>query len=209
MLDDRGRHANLPSPPAQDRTKPPAADRISQLRDQFAPGPFPAHEAQPHGDIPGTRRAPDAPVVSGRRFGPVGRSDGEGFSAHAAAFEEFADLGHIVLSQAVMVAVEGDFLAMQGYFHPVAAFRVQLRAERRQGMFSVLEVDIGADGMNEEGVQNFTVVMIHLDLDLLRPIDANSIKRSEKTSMTHIIWTHMISAGSADSGAARPHHSIG
>ena len=118
-----------------------------------------------------------------------------------------------------MIAVKGNFLAMQGHFDPVAAFRVEFRAERGQSVFGILEVDVGADGMNEEGVQNLAVVMVHLALDLLRPIDVKSIKQSMKTSMTHIIWTHiiwtrasgshLIIAGNADADAAWLSRSIG
>jgi hypothetical protein len=121
----------------------------------------------------------------GRRAAPG--SAGKGFGRYAAAFQELPDLRHVVLGQAVMVAVKRDFLASEGHLDPVAALRVQLRAKGGQGMLRVLEVDIGADGMDEEGVHDFTVVMIHLNLKLMLPFYTQpSISRAVKTSMTHI-----------------------
>jgi hypothetical protein len=126
------------------------------------------------------------PVRGGERR-PAAGSAGKGLGRYAAAFQELPDLRHVILGQAVMVAVKRDFLASEGHLDAIAALRVQVRAKRGQGMFRVLEVDIGADGMDEEGVQDFTVVMIHLNLKLTLPFCTHpSIIRVVKTSMTHI-----------------------
>jgi hypothetical protein len=91
-------------------------------------------------------------------------SDGEGLRCPAAAFQELPDLHHIFPGQGVVIAMEHDFLASQVHFDPVAAFHVQIRAERGQGMLGVLEFDIGADRVSEESVEDFAFVMMHLSL---------------------------------------------
>jgi hypothetical protein len=126
------------------------------------------------------------PLRRGERRRPTD-SHGKGFRRYAAAFQELADLRYVILGQAVVIAMKDGFLPSERHFDPVAASHVDIRAQRGQGMFRVLEVDIGADGMSEEAMQDFAVVMIHLNLKLMLPFRTGaSLIQAVKTSMTHV-----------------------
>jgi hypothetical protein len=93
------------------------------------------------------------------------RSDRKSFGRDAAGFQEFPDLQNLGFRQAVIGVMEGRPLSLESHLDPAARRVFDLGAKLGQDMAHILEIDIGAHGMGEERMQNFSMMMIHLGLD--------------------------------------------
>ena len=92
---------------------------------------------------------------------------GELCRVNSTGLEEFPDQRHLFLRQAVLGMVERGGMTVELYANPIARLVVDFGAELLENVHNVIEVDIGAHRVCEEGVQNFAMAMIHGRLVLL------------------------------------------
>ena len=109
------------------------------------------------------RRVPGAAAPPTRAGAAPGASGSDGILARidAAGLEVLADLCHLLLRQAVLGVGEGRRVAVEGDADAVARFGLHLAAQLLEHVHHVLQVDVGADGMREQGVQHFAVTVVH------------------------------------------------
>ena len=89
-------------------------------------------------------------------------SDRKSFRRDAAGFEEFPDLQNFGFRQAVIGVMEGGLLSVERHLDPAARRVFDVGAQFGQNVAYGFEIDIDAYGMGKQGMENFSMMVIHL-----------------------------------------------